>query len=250
MFFYSENSEVNVDPYSGNTKLLLKADGTNNSTSFIDSSNTYATITPYRNAKISTTQSKYGGSSLYLGGGDIAFTNHYNTADFLDIPNGYNIITTGSFTIEAWIYKEGGNSGIVVGNFRWNSGNNGGWYLYVGSDNKLYFGGSNGSYNSSANILVSSTTISLNSWTHVSVTRDSSNTVRCFINGTLAGTLNNYSNSLTLEGGTGPNIKSLTVGCYRSDSWYVSPFVGYIDDLRITSGAARYTANFTPPTTL
>jgi hypothetical protein len=250
MFFYSEATDGPIDPYFSNVSLLIKADGDNNSTVFTDSSSNNMAITPYRNAKISTTQSKHGGSSLYLSGGTLAFTVHYNTADFLDIPGGYEILTTGPFTIEAWIRKENSLQGTIVSNYRWKHGNSGGWYIYIGTDNKVYFGGSDGVYNSSATILTSSAAISLNSWTHVAITRDSSDTIRCFINGILSGTSNNYSKSLTLQGGTGPDIKSLRVGARSSDSYTVAPFVGHIDDLRITNGIARYTEDFTPPDAL
>ena len=245
MLFRSELT-LSGDPYAANVSLLLRGN-TAPAVTVKDDSNSDFAITKYRNARIANNVYKYGTSSLYFGGGDFVSTDLYSAADYLDIPNGYDIITTGSFTVEAWIYKQNADLGVVVGNFGWDSGNNGGWYLSVTNDNKLLVQGSNGTWNNQATIIVSSATISLNTWTHIAFTRDSSNTVRLFIDGTLCGTLENYSNSLTLEGGSGPSIKSLKVGTYRADSYYVCPFVGYIDDLRITSGVARYTANFTPP---
>jgi len=89
-------------------------------------------------------------------------------------------------------------------------------------------------------VLVSATVSDyLNEWTHIAFTRVGS-TNRLFVNGALVDTAtasDNYSNTISVVGG----------GRYGSNSINVS-FQGYIDDLRITKGVARYTAGFTPPT--
>ena len=251
MFFYNEQSTP-TDPYFTSVSLLLKADGANNSTNFVDSSANNFAISRGRNVKISTVQSKFGGSSAYLSGGELAFTNHYNSADYLSIPSAYNTITTGPFTIEAWIHKTNNNLAAICGTFNWSNGNNSGWFLGVGTDNKLLFGGSNGTWNSSSVIVASTGTVPLSQWVHVAVTRDESNTVRIFINGQLEGTTTNYSHTLNRVGAqTTSGLRyAFRVGAYLSDSWVNSAFIGYIDDLRLTSGTARYASNFTPPTAL
>jgi hypothetical protein len=102
-------------------------------------------------------------------------------------------------------------------------------------------------------VLVKSTEIALNqnntytaswatslvaaTWYHLAITR-SSGVCRCFINGVKQGSDITNTNDL---GGT----VATQIG-----NWYTSPtypFNGYIDDFRITKGYARYTANFTPP---
>jgi hypothetical protein len=55
-----------ADPYFSNVSLLIKADGDNNSTTFVDSSNNNLAISRIGNTKISTTQSKYGGFFLQI----------------------------------------------------------------------------------------------------------------------------------------------------------------------------------------
>ena len=75
--------------------LLLNFDGANNSTTFTDSSSYNHTGTAYGNAKISITQSKFGGSSGYFDG----------TGDYVQFP--YNSIfdlSSGDWTLEAWFY--------------------------------------------------------------------------------------------------------------------------------------------------
>ncbi|SVD27381.1 uncharacterized protein METZ01_LOCUS380235, partial [marine metagenome] len=56
------------DVYFPQTKLLLPFDGANAATTTSDLSNRNATVTFNGNASISTAQSKFGGSSLYLDG--------------------------------------------------------------------------------------------------------------------------------------------------------------------------------------
>jgi hypothetical protein len=70
----------------------------------------------------------------------------------------------------------------------------------------------------------------------VAVVRSGS-TIKGYLNGTVLGTTD--ANSATIG-----NINGAKVG---SDASGASVYVGYIDDLRITKGLARYTANFTVP---
>ena len=60
------------DPDFANVSLLLHGDGTNGSTTIVDSSSSSKTVTAVGDAQISTAQSKFGGSSIYFDGtGDI-----------------------------------------------------------------------------------------------------------------------------------------------------------------------------------
>ena len=80
-----------------------------------------------------------------------------------------------------------------------------------------------------------------NNWHHVAVTRDTSNNLRLFVDGTQEGsTASSYTNNL--------NTDDHMLGRYRGDGLQGGEYVGYIDELRITVGKARYTSNFTAPT--
>ena len=83
------------DVYFPQTKLLLPFDGANGATTTSDLSNRNATVTFNGNASLSTAQSKFGGSSLYLDG----------TGDSVSISDTYwnTAINSGDFTIEFWV---------------------------------------------------------------------------------------------------------------------------------------------------
>jgi hypothetical protein len=95
-------------------------------------------------------------------------------------------------------------------------------------------------YVNSTNRITSSTAVSTSTWYHIAVTRSGTNT-KLFVNGSQEGSTYTDSN-VYVNGLNRPVLGAdgLTIG--------TSPFNGYIDDLRITKGIARYTSNFTPPT--
>lgn len=198
------------------TSLLLSA--TNGAITDATAKNDLETV---GNAQISTTQSKFGGSSMYFDG----------TGDWLYSPssNLYSI-GSGDFTVEYWLYLTANftaaGSGMVTAAYDTN------WNVLgynSGSGNIVRFYVVN-------SFIDASTAITLNTWTHVAITRYN-NTARIFINGIQSG-------SGTLSG-TGGN-SALYVGTNSHNT--AQTMTGYIDDLRITKGIARYTSNFTPPT--
>lgn len=75
-------------------------------------------------------------------------------------------------------------------------------------------------------------------WTHV-VYQRRGGVFQAFLGGVQVGSFDGGGNSLLANNAT------LNVGATGSNS---DGMVGYIDELRITKGVARYTENFTPPT--
>lgn len=177
------------------------------------------------NASVSTAVKKYGAASIYLDG-----TGDYLLARSNDVFN----FGTGDFTIEFWINASAtGTYNQVVGTLvsgteagTWRVGNR------YASANTVYFSRGNGS---GFDDLTASVNVNDGSWHHVAVTR-ASGTVRIFVDGTLATSVTNT--------GTCTSSNALYVGYNGRDNAYVT---GYIDDLRITKGVARYTATFTVP---
>lgn len=201
-----------VDPSFSSVQLLLHMDGTNNSTTFADSSSAARTITRSGDTKISTAQSKFGGASgLFDGNGD------YLTAT---VTGG---LGSGDFTLEFWYYRTA-SSGWIFNNRTSGTGADGmdiRHDLAVGTSGLFFFNGA---------------TISSDQWIHFALTRSGS-TLRRFIDGTLNGSTTTTSNF---------NGSDFKIG--GSPHGNVGYLTGYMDDVRVTVGVARYTASFTPPT--
>jgi len=180
------------------------------------------------NAQISTSIKKYGTGSIYFDG----------TGDYLLAPSSPNWdFGTGDFTVEFWINFSSVGSDTVIG--KWGSGaGKYAWVVQLDSSNLSFYSGNNGSLSTQYTFSWSVTT---STWYHVAVTR-SGTSLRAFLDGTQIGTTQTSTQSLSATGSFCCIGENLDLG---GQSAFVH---GYIDDLRITKGVARYTANFTPPT--
>lgn len=231
----------NIDNITGyaapfaSTSALFHFNGADQSTTFTDSSSNNFTVTRLGNTVISTAQAVFGGASAYFDG----------VGDYLTAPDNAAWDFSGQFSIECW-YMMTGNSGAsqsLVSNYRWSFGTNTGWKLATTTANKMWFGANDGNtYNAIPFQLTGTTTLALNTWYHVAVTRDSSNVVRLFINGALEASATMSFNPINTQSDT------LRIGCSYADGEGKEPVFGYIDELRIVKGRALYTSNFTVPT--
>lgn len=210
----------NADPYWSSVVLAMHMDGTNGSTTFTDVKG--KVVTAYGNAQISTAQSKFGGASAYLDG----------TGDYLSLPTSSDFaFGSGDFTIECWVYLDNVSGNKTVVQIFPTGGR--AWDLLIGGATTNFRATVNGT-NDAVNITGPNLTAS--AWNHIAVVR-SGTAVTLYTNG-VAGTPGTLTGSIFTPT-SGPNI-----GRNMDNAWY---FAGYIDDLRITKGVARYTANFTPP---
>jgi hypothetical protein len=174
------------------------------------------------NAQIDTTTKKYGTGSLEFDG----------TGDWLKVPNSVDIqLGTGDFTIEFWVYlatgDTGSNRGLVA-----KGGASTGFLVSLNTTQKVVF-----TFTSST--ITSSGAITTNAWNHIAVVREGtgSNETKIYINGTNDGT-----------GTVSTNFNQTEVMYIGANRAAGDPMKGFIDDLRITKGVARYTGAFTPPT--
>jgi hypothetical protein len=182
----------------------------------------------YGNVAISTAQSKYYGSSAYFDGSgdylsiDVGIST--STSDFVLGPSGSN------FTIEFYLYATSSASGGIISTYSdWNNiaGFNNRWAIIIASDNTIRW------YSSTGATGISDTSL-LNQWVHYAICRSGS-TVTMYRNGTSVGT------QTTLQDYTLAN--PLVIGYLNG----LGHYTGYLQDLRIYKGLAKYTANFTPP---
>ena len=213
-----------TDAYYDNVALLLPFDqDVQGGCPVIDYSKYHHGAVPVLATKLSTVQAKYGSVSLDVltSGSCLQLT---DTSDF--------IIGTQDFTIEAWVYTTStvsarryilsvNNSVTTQWQFSLNSG-----------PNNLGFG-----HNSS--LISGSTDIPKNQWVHVAVTRGGGY-LNLWVNGVADAT--QVADSTNFSSANTPYVGTMNGSG--------STFTGYIDDLRLTIGVARYTTTFTPPTAL
>jgi hypothetical protein len=217
-----------TDPDFANVSLLLHGDGVNGSTTIVDSSPSPKTVTATGDAQISTAQSKFGGASIaFDGNGDrVAVANNaalnFGTGDFTVECWARSVLPLTSYNIQ---YAHICGKGNGVGN---------GTYSLAFYQSKILF------FSNGFVTKIGTSTLTDNTWYHFAASRSGS-TLKLFVDGVeeYSGTdTTNYTSSASFNAGDRQ----------ASDPNNQYPLNGYIDDLRITKGVARYTSNFTPPT--
>jgi len=211
------------DVYFPETKLLLPFNGLNGATSTSDSSNNNVAVNFVGTSQISTVQSKFGESSLLFDG----------NSDYLTVNNSsFGSFTGSTFTVEFWVYHNS-LSGLIYYAVNYSGGSNG---VIVGknSSHVLISNLTGGGVD-----ITGTTAMTTGQWYHVALS-GSSGSYKLFLDGNLEG-------SSSSSGSTGSNTWYLGAWVYSSTLYY--PLDGYLDDIRFTSGVARYTSAFTAPTT-
>jgi len=171
------------------------------------------------------------------------------SGDYIDVqtPNLRSDYTFGKngepFTIEFWI-KPNSNSNTQFwfhasgGNASWSTNNGHHFFIYLASGNVGF------EFNIGNNLTTMSFSASLintAAWQHMAWAYDGT-THRVFLNG-------------TQRASSVASIAAVTAGTYtvrwgrHTDLGNANYFAGYMQDMRVTKGLARYTAAFTPPTT-
>lgn len=208
-----------TDPSFASVVLLLHGNGADQSTTFTDSSAGARTISQFGNSELDTAEYKYGAASIKFDG----------AGDYISAPSSTDWdFGTGDFTVEFWIRWNAfpAQSGTIIGNYP------GTWALQYRPDtsNKIIW------YNGSS-LFSASLTLSTGTWYHFAICR-SGTSLRIFVDGVQSGSTATDSTNYN-------STNSLTIGELRSFGQNIN---GWLDDIRITKGVARYTSTFTPPT--
>lgn len=218
-----QNGGAAGDPYYQNTSLLMHFDGSNGSTTFVDNSFSPKTFLRNGTCSIQTSQSMFGGSSIYFAGGSDRIT----TAGVSDFDFG-----SGEFTLEAWI-RPTSISGTFVIIDRGRYADYTPWSLQ--QYNATIRLACSVSYSGWSVDILTGNVLTANTWHHVAATR-TGNVFRIFVNGVQGATT---TTSITLPSAA----ESVQIG---RDTAAVYGFVGYMDELRVTKGISRYSSDFTP----
>ena len=206
------------------TKLLIHSDTSDGSTTLVDSSASGHTITN-SGAHHEADQKKFGATSIY-----------FASADFIKTGTNSDWEFDGDFTIDLWVYpNQASGSGNLIGDYYIVSTSTApDWqFIYSGDDNKVNF------WRGASIAASTNDSVPNNEWTHLALVRSGTGTdgVKIYING-----VENASGTFATTIGRGLGV---WVGVDGNES--SEPFTGYIDELRISKGIARWTSNFTPP---
>jgi hypothetical protein len=212
---YTSNFTPSTTPLTSvtTTSLLIRGD----TGAFYDLSNNGNPEANTGTTAVTTQIKKYGSESA-----------SYTATAYQTVSDATNLqLGTGDYTIEMWVYR---NAAGVLHSLACKGASSTGWLLQVNTSNQLVFTVNR------TDILTSTTTIGATIWAFVTVTR-SGTTTRLFVNGNLEATATDSTNFNQTD--------ALKIGADRSN---LNSLNGYLDDIRITKGVARYTSSFTAPT--
>ena len=206
------------------TKLLIHSDTTDGSTTFVDSSSSGHTVTANGDVHHETDQQKFGKTGVFCDG----------VGDFLNIPTSPDWdFGTNPWAVDFWFYSSVTTDDSNDGLFSLKKEAVSAALLQI-------------TYNSGkVSFRVASTidgrfdvVVSHSTWHHIAVTSDGIN-ARCFVDGVQVGSVD--VSVVSFSDGLG----GMWIGNYYDGNY---PLQGYLDEIRISKGIARWTADFTPPT--
>jgi len=205
------------DPRPG-PGILLHFNGDDEAITTVDSSTNNHTITRNGDVELDTAHKQFGTASSY----------HAAYGDYWSVASHASLGIDGVFTLEAWVRIPSVIEGVshVI---RMHTGSYA-FYLQL-NDGAIGFNDEYGYIQAGEG-----TIISVDTWTHLAVSRDISGDIRGFLNGAVQWT-QSHSSSMGAAG------NSMQIGSASVDY----PFAGHIDEVRFYA-SCEYPTSFTPPT--
>ena len=230
----ADGSEINYDD-TRTLNLLLHYEGPDTSTTFIDSGCTGHAVTALGNAQITTSQFKFGASSLSL-------NRTLNTGLSVGVAGASDFnFSIFDYTIDTWIRFNSlpaAQQAIMTWGFDSTLVRRSWVFSFNGSSNNLEFYQSSDGSTLNSNAL-RSWSPAINTWYHVAVSRNGS-VLRLFVDGVQLG-----ANATAIDLF---NVTDRPLYIGRDNDGLASlNFDGWIDETRIVKGIGLYTQSFTPP---
>ena len=212
-----------IAPTNFYTKLLLHCNGDDDGVVFTDE--TGKTVTGHGDIHTHQGEKKFGNASLYFDGNGDYLT--------LDPSDDFKFLTA-DFTIDWWLYPTSFAANQNIMDLLVDGGagarNDSFCVVLEATTGKLKIFKSGGFSSATSGALT------LNAWNHVAIA-NISGTFKFFINGTLDATTT-----------TIPSVTSGGLVIGKNSDGASGYFVGHMEEIRVSKGIARWTANFTPPT--
>jgi len=221
------SSSLPSAPYTSdaNTSLLLHMNG--------DVSDSAHVVTSNGNPALNAATAKFDGA-MYFDGNDC-----------LSVPNSTDwAFLTGDFTVDGWFRFDSlpsdGNHSTLLSKYN-STGDERGFICRLTNDSgtyKLRFTYStDGTVGTAVNLLGDGISVSINTWYHIAFVRDST-AIRMFLDGTGAGSPSIGTDNIN------DSAEALCIGQTNS-GLFTNTFNGYMDEVRISKGIARWTTDFT-----
>ena len=232
------------DVHFPKVKWLSPFDGSNGATTTTDSSDSNSSLTLQGSTQISTAQSKFGGSSMYV-------PSSTEQGVYANVA-GTTVNLTGDFTIEYWFHRVqvsyANNMAQLIYGMPLSSSISG-YSMVVGyygsststSQSLMYVSSNGSSWNVASAVQLGTGSLgTVGQWVHIALVRSGSDW-SYYVDGTRT-----YTGSLGSAAIATPGSYMYLGRAWGSDS----AIEAYYDDFRVTQGLARYSgASFTVPTT-
>jgi hypothetical protein len=217
------------DTHFSKVTAMFNFDGSDGDTTTtgLDASNKNLSISYATGDQLSNTQKKFGATSIYV-------------ADGIELSSsdGFNM-GTGDFTMEAWFYFTDFSQSYALFD-QWDSSGSTRHQIWMGKTSSGTAGRLSWYYAGTSVFHSANPAVSTGAWTHIALVRHSG-TLKIYINGTADSNTQSHTGQFGRTAGMAFGDQ-LSGGASGRAQYY-------LDDLRITKGLARYTSNFTAPTT-